>query len=63
MNKTLILKVICWRALSVVAGTLLSILLLGDVAQSIKITLIFTVVFSFLHYLFEIAWEKWVDKK
>ena len=45
------------------AGTLLSILLLGDVAQSIKITLIFTVVFSFLHYLFEIAWEKWIDKK
>ena len=44
-------------------GTLLSWLLIGEFQKSLEITLIFTGFFAFIHYWFELAWSKWVDKK
>jgi uncharacterized membrane protein len=63
MNKSILIKVATWRVLCIALGTLLSWLLIGEFQKSLEITLIFTGFFAFIHYWFELAWSKWIDKK
>tara|TARA_Y100001973_G_C5149578_1_gene307333 strand:+ start:81 stop:269 length:189 start_codon:yes stop_codon:yes gene_type:complete len=62
MNKNNIKKVIIWRFFSTPIGVLLTYSYLGEITKSIELSLIFIVLMTFLHYVYEEWWD-WRSKK
>ena len=61
--KDLILKVVSWRAVSVVSMLLTMWILTGDIQQSTGLTVIVQIVQMMVHGVFETIWEKTVASK
>lgn len=61
--KSLILKVISWRAVSVVSMLVTMWILTGDIQQSTGLTVIVQIVQMLVHGVFETIWEKSVASK
>lgn len=56
MNKVLY-KVFAWRAISLITGTIITILYTGDINKSITLVLLLTVILTGVHYIFERLWK------
>jgi len=51
-------KVITWRVLSMTVAVFVSWLYMEEFRKSLELTVILTVLMTFMHYAFETAWEK-----
>ncbi|MBK25080.1 MAG: hypothetical protein CME70_19435 [Halobacteriovorax sp.] len=54
-------KVITWRVISLIVGTIITYAYLGEIRQSIELTVIFSIVMTVLHYFFEKWWKNKVN--
>lgn len=52
------IKVLAWRAISIVVGLLITYAFIGEWVRSLEMTIVFTVVMTILHYVFEVYWRK-----
>mgnify|MGYP006407922779 CR=1 FL=1 len=54
-------KVIAWRITSTICAGLISWAYLGEFTTATTLTLMLAVVMTFVHYIFEMAWEEYID--
>jgi uncharacterized membrane protein len=50
-------KVITWRIISLLVGIVITYIYLGEIRQSLELTLIFTFIMTTLHFYFEKWWS------
>jgi uncharacterized membrane protein len=58
MKKNRIFKVVVWRIFSTTIALLISWAWIGELRSSAALTGVITIVMMFLHYNFEVFWER-----
>ena len=54
-------KVIAWRITSTICAGLISWAYLGEFSTATTLTLMLAFIMTFIHYIFEMAWEEYID--
>ena len=54
-------KVIAWRITSTICAGLISWAYLGEFSTATTLTLMLACIMTFIHYIFEMAWEEYID--
>ena len=61
-NTDKVRKVIAWRIISTIIGTLISYFYIGSISKSLELTIIIGFTMTVIHYFFELWWEKNVPR-
>ena len=58
-HKEAIIKALFWRIfIAIPLGTLITYLFIGEIWKSLELMLFMNVFFTFVHYLYELAWDR-----
>jgi len=61
--KSNLTKVILWRIISILVTMLLVYMFTGDIKQTASLTLMFHVIMTGLHYMYEELWDRYIEDR